>query len=158
MLHPEAPGRPARQMEQAMPEDKSGKPARTNRGKEIYQQCRTFTKEEHGAFLLEMFFDKQSLLGKFFDALMKVATERGVRITTLRTERDANVKKAMQTLAKLKKHRKPRRNAERDDEIMRLYYEDKTAGQIVLALADRWKLTDRQVTAAISHRRKDDAK
>lgn len=55
---------------------------------------------------------------------------------------------------KLKKHRRPRRNAERDAEIMRLHDEGKTAGDIVLDLADRWVLTDKQVNAVISRENK----
>lgn len=56
--------------------------------------------------------------------------------------------------AKIKKHRRPVKNAERDAEIMRLHGEGKTAGQIVMTLAGRWKLTDRKVTAVISRQRK----
>lgn len=56
--------------------------------------------------------------------------------------------------SKLRKHRKPTKNADRDAEIMRLHKEGKTAGDIVLALANRWKLTDRQVTAVISRENK----
>lgn len=55
---------------------------------------------------------------------------------------------------KLRKHRRPRANAERDAEIMRLHDEGKTAGQIVQALKNRWPLTDRQVTAVISRTKK----
>lgn len=56
--------------------------------------------------------------------------------------------------AMLRKHRKPKRNAERDSMIMDLHRKRKTAGDIVLALASRWKLSDKIVNAVISRERR----
>ncbi len=56
--------------------------------------------------------------------------------------------------SKLKKHRRPAKNADRDAEIMKLHGEGKTAGEIVLALRDRYQLTDKNVNAVISRERR----
>lgn len=56
--------------------------------------------------------------------------------------------------AKLKKHRRPAKNAARDAEIMRLHREGKTAGQIVGAMENRFKLTDKIVNTVISRERR----
>jgi hypothetical protein len=54
----------------------------------------------------------------------------------------------------LAKHRKPKRNAERDAEIMRLHGEEKTGGEIVRKLIKQYpKLNDKTVRAVISRNR-----
>lgn len=55
----------------------------------------------------------------------------------------------------LQRHRKPKKNAERDAEIMRLHGEGNTAGQIVRALKHAHpKLNDKSVNAVISRERR----
>ena len=57
---------------------------------------------------------------------------------------------------KLHKHRNPRRNAERDAEVMRLTDDGKkTSGQVVKLMKDRWpKLTEHIVRSIISRERR----
>ena len=65
----------------------------------------------------------------------------------------------VQLESQLQKHRRPKRNGERDAEIMRLHAQRKTAGEIIRALKPKWALTDKQVTSVISReRRKSQAK
>lgn len=67
---------------------------------------------------------------------------------------DVYVEETNDLLARLRKHRKPAKNAARDAEIMRLHAEGKTAGQIVIALRSRYgTLKDGTVRAVISRKR-----
>jgi hypothetical protein len=55
---------------------------------------------------------------------------------------------------KLMRHRKPRKNADRDAEIVRLRNEGKTAGEIIRAMKGKFVLTDKVVNAVISREKK----
>jgi|GEM_PF-5076164 len=107
---------------------------------ELYRQVSALPESELCTFLLLMVRDTESLFGQFFNAICKSTTNRQKTIDSL--------------LKKLARHRKPKKNAERDAEIMRLHGEGKTAGQIALALSGRWKLTDKAVNAVISRERR----
>ncbi|HEX3149573.1 MAG TPA: hypothetical protein VHR66_15975 [Gemmataceae bacterium] len=81
------------------------------------------------------------------DHFKKFGTEHYRMVTLL-------ARQLLDTLQKLEKHRRPKKNGERDAEIMRLHGAGKTAGQIVLALAARWELSDKSVNAVISRERR----
>jgi hypothetical protein len=49
--------------------------------------------------------------------------------------------------------RKKARNSERDDEVMRLYNQGSTAGQIALELRGRWSMTAENIRRIISSRK-----
>jgi hypothetical protein len=57
-------------------------------------------------------------------------------------------------LTKLAKHRRPRRNADRDDKIMALHDQGLSAGKIVQKMKPDYELTDKIVNAAISRERR----
>jgi hypothetical protein len=95
------------------------------------------------------------LMDKVVDKAMNHVVAARENVLEISRARDQLESSLNEVLAKLAKHRKPRRNAARDAEIMQLHDEEKTAGQIVLAMKDRYsKLTDKIVNAVISRERR----
>lgn len=105
-------------------------------------------------FCRSLIHDESCMTGELFASLTKSLADSTQFHKSLFREIFSLQDQAYLLQHKLSKHRRPPRNKERDAEIMRLHREGKTAGQIVLDLADRWPLTDRQVTAVISRESK----
>src|SRR5262249_36620094 len=103
-------------------------------------------------FLMLMTDDPRNIRHQEFLELVKKVVDKLCGYAANATE--LLVTEMHELLAKLKKHRRPTKNAERDAVIMGLHREGKTAGQIVLALGSRWELSDRMVTAVISRERR----
>jgi hypothetical protein len=106
----------------------------------LYRKVSRLPFNEQSAFWEELINDEKSHIGRQIQCVLDWS----------RTKNDW----LLGLFKKLQKHRRPVKNAERDAEIMRLNHIGKTAGEIVLALANRWALTDKRVNAVISRERK----
>ncbi len=111
-----------------------------SRGAVLYRQVSSLHEPQLCAFLALMARDKESLFGQFFNAFANATVRSRETVDSL--------------LRKLKRHRKPKKNAERDAWVMRLHGGKKTAGQIVLALKGKYQLTDKIVNTVISREKR----
>jgi hypothetical protein len=137
MLHTAALAGLARCMEHDM--NRNGRPART-RGAELFWKLSKLPSIETEHFINEAIQNRQTSMGRFVKGYFDFLEDHGKHLSDL--------------FRQLRRHRKPKRNADRDAEIMRLHSANKTAGQIAHALAGQWKLTDKMVNAVISRERR----
>ena|SRR5579871_2483703 len=98
---------------------------------------RSLSAGEQLVFMRFLVTDGGSVAGMF---LREILHEHGV-----------SQAQALDLMAKIKKHRKPRKLAERDGKIMALHEAGRTAGEIVLDLPD-YDLSDRIVNTCQAKR------
>ena len=135
-------------------------------GTELYSKLLEMPEQAHGAFILAMMSDKTSIVGKLVEALIHISIQRADMVKQLQKELSESLKDNNESLKDhnatleqfidrtekstrtieglwklLQKHRKPRKNEERDAEIIKLHKEGKTSGQIANLLKDRWQFT-----------------
>ncbi len=113
----------------------------------VYKLICALSKKEQNDLAMILMKDRETLVGIAFEVVISKLGKIHERMSRFANEADSFEEKLM-------KHRKPRKNGERDNEIMKLHAQKKTAGQIIMVLSSKYpKLTDKMINAVIWRQR-----
>ncbi len=88
----------------------------------------------------------ERLLEKMRQQLDDKLQEAGYVLTTELADMLGRVTEVMEAI---KPHRRPRRNEDRDAEIIRLHHSNNSAGQIKIKISDKWEMTESAIRSVI---------